>query len=260
MIRYLLSKKELKNIEYQFLDCPDLILFLDYDGTLAPFKENPADAIPYPGITKLLNKLISHTDTKISIITGRTLKDIKKLINIKKIYYAGIHGMEIEDFSSPVKKIPDNLRKKIISILSKQDLKIEDKKYALTIHYKNSYSEKNIFKIINKIINQDIYEIMKGRKIIELRPKNYHKGKAVAYLMNKLNSNIKSMQPIVMYIGDDTTDEDAFKYLKNKKKSISIYVKNEANLDSIADYYLNNPYEVKSFLNKLFTYIKPCIY
>ena len=74
---------------------PSNLLFLDYDGTLAPFKINPQEAIPYPGIRKILSQLIECDKTRLVIVSGRHTREIIPLLNLDtppEIW--GSHGLE----------------------------------------------------------------------------------------------------------------------------------------------------------------------
>ena len=86
-----------------------------------------------------------------------------------------------------------------------------------------------------------------GKMVLEVRPAaNWDKGRYCLYLMNKLKYKGEKIIPV--YIGDDITDETAFKLLK--KKGITIFVRGERKT-SLAEYYLNSTNEVISFLKKL---------
>ena len=73
-----------------------ILLLLDYDGTLTPIVETPSKAIIHKDTRELLQKLSRSSYCKIGIISGRKLEDIKNIVGIDSIIYAGNHGLEIQ--------------------------------------------------------------------------------------------------------------------------------------------------------------------
>jgi len=69
-------------------------LLLDYDGTLAPFTCNPAQALPYPEIPDTLRRIQRETDTRLVIVTGRGASDIPRLLGLSDVEIWGCHGLE----------------------------------------------------------------------------------------------------------------------------------------------------------------------
>ena len=85
----------------------NLMLFLDYDGTLAYFNKDPKKAHPVSGVKETIKQLTKFNSVKIAIISGRNLNDLKNMINLNNIYYAGLHGLEMKDYNSKkLKKHP----------------------------------------------------------------------------------------------------------------------------------------------------------
>jgi trehalose-phosphatase len=88
---------------------------------------------------------------------------------------------------------------------------------------------------------------MDGKKVYELLPDiDWNKGKAVLWLLETLGLEGRSALPI--YIGDDRTDEDAFRALE--KRGVGILVSEQPQVTA-ANYWLNNPEEVERFLGEL---------
>ncbi|MFW6269022.1 MAG: trehalose-phosphatase [Bacillota bacterium] len=241
---YIFENNNLKKIKKILKRHSYWALFLDFDGTLAHFTEDPNKTKPLTGIANILNKIVSYDFINLVIISGRKLEDLKKKIKLKNnTYYAGLHGLEMDKFS-PKLKPQDNFIKTIKNKIRKSafftdEVKLEDKGGVLSIHHTSSYKHKNELKIFIKNNISKEYKVMEGRQIIEIKPKNWDKGKAVMFLLRKFKYN-----PLPIYIGDDTTDEDAFEVIEN----ITIHVKNEDELKTKASYYLHDPVEVKEFL------------
>jgi len=208
-------------------------LFLDYDGTLTPIVKRPELAILSKKRKVILKKLSRSPKLTIAIISGRKLADVKKTVGLNNIYYAGNHGFEIsgpgiklvhpkaQKYKPYLKQIAAKLKKSLKNI---SGIIIEDKDLCLSLHYRLAKSKD--LKKIKTIFNRTIKPLKKhvkitfGKKILEVRPKiNWHKGKAVLWLFKKLSQNKKD---IPIYIGDDQTDEDAFKALRKKGLTIRV--------------------------------------
>jgi len=240
-----------------------IFLFLDYDGTLTPIVKRPELARITPQQRKLLAALSQLKRYQLAIISGRALADVKKLARLKKIIFAGNHGMEL---SGPGIKF---LHKKALSLNSiikgiyRQLSKIcksfpgsivENKGLTLSVHFravKGRRNIRNLSKDVRRLLNKKEYQgklrLTQGKKVLELRPKvDWNKGKAVELIMKKMRLSTKSN--LAVYIGDDTTDEDAFRNLQ--ARGITIFV-GKPKKDSCAKYYLRNTQQVYRFLNRL---------
>jgi len=239
-----------------------IFLFLDYDGTLCPIVKKPNRAILPLKTRRNLSKLADNKRIVVSVISGRMLGQVKNLVGLKGIYYAGCHGLEIERADktylfprSSKLKIPVNAIKRRLKIELRAitGWEIEEKNIIFALHYrrvKNSNVQKlkKIFYNITKpYIAKGEIITAKGKMVLEVRPAvNWDKGRYCLYLMNKLK--YKGEKIIPLYIGDDTTDETAFKVLK--KKGVTIFVKGERKT-SLAEYYLDSTNEVTNFLGRL---------
>ncbi len=245
------------------LKLKDLFLFFDYDGTLAPIARTPQQAVTPPRTKVLLETLLENPRFKIAIVSGRELKDIEKRVSSKKITYVGNHGVQIHGpgikFSMPVsrrgikilKHIKDDLAAKLALIKGPV---LEDKGLSLSLHYR-LVSKKHIphlKAILQESVIPYLHEkkivLRQGKKVFEIcLPLNWDKGKAVLWILAKLKSVSAKNRFIPIYIGDDETDEDAFRALKNK--GLTIFVGRPK--PSYARYYLKNPGQVNWFLKRI---------
>ncbi|MEW6007720.1 MAG: trehalose-phosphatase [bacterium] len=236
-----------------------LFLFLDYDGTLTPIGETPDKTVISKERRSLLNKLSKSPHCRVAIISGRSLSDIKTLIGLKNIIYAGNHGLEIKGlkikFSSHLKSIIRHIYEDLANKLSKiKGILIEDKGLTISVHYRlvDEKDIKEFLNIFNEITNPylacDKIKIDAGKKVYEIKPPvAWDKGKAVLWLIarQKFLSGENNIFPI--YIGDDVTDEDAFLALKDK--GLTVFVGERG--VSKAGYYLNNTEEVIEFIRRI---------
>ncbi|MFH0948638.1 MAG: trehalose-phosphatase, partial [Elusimicrobiota bacterium] len=199
-------------------------------------------------IKKLLRKISGKCPT--AIISGRPLNEIKKIIGIKNIIYSGNHGFEIEIKGRKiVQDVPLESKEEIRRIKNKltEEVKkidgvfLEDKGLILGVHWRqvNKKYLLKLFAIIRETIrNNSRVRLTKGKKVWEIRPNiNWDKGRAVNYILSLVPHPLSLVS---VFIGDDTTDEDVFKVLKN-----GITIRIGKSKKSKARYYLKKQSEIK---------------
>ena len=252
----------LKYIFHRISKAGRVFLFLDYDGTLSPIVKKPDKATLPLKTRHILSKLVDNKHMVVSVVSGRMLKQVKKKVGLKGIYYAGCHGLEIENadndyislkFSNQKIYIDTVKRKLKIELKAIAGWEIEDKGIILALHYRgvkpNSICNlKSIFyNIIKPNLTKAEMVATEGKMVLEVRPAvKWNKGRYCFYLMNKLKYKDEKITPV--YIGDDKTDETAFKLLR--EKGITIFVRGERKT-SLAEYYLDSTNEVAKFLGQL---------
>lgn len=234
-----------------------IFFFFDYDGTLTPIVSRPEKAILSKETRALLLALKKNPKLLLAIVSGRSLKDIRKLVGLKGVYYVGNHGLEVFTPKRGTKKlVPENvvpelgrIRDRLNNQLKDVDgVLIEDKGSILAIHYRNVDPRQvpPIFMALKQEIKDSVVPLClgHGKMVFEIRPQStVNKGTAVLGLLDQVNQD----GLLSIYIGDDQTDEDAFKVLK--KIGMTIFVGLPGR--SSAQYYLNDPYEVYQFLKIL---------
>lgn len=235
-------------------------IFLDYDGTLTPIVPRPEDAIISREMKTTLQNLAKAFT--VAIVTGRDKEDVQNLVGLKELIYAGSHGYIISGpdglfMEHPKSKeiIPklDEIEKEVTRELKEktQGTQVDRKRYAIGLHFRNARpeDEKTVKQLAEKMIQKyPGHKTGEGKKIVEIKPDiDWHKGKAVEWIMDALGiSNQKNITPV--FIGDDITDEDAFKTLKNK--GIGILVGGHGQ-KTHASYALKNVYQVKVLFERL---------
>lgn len=240
-----------------------IMLFLDYDGTLTPIVETPDKAVISQNTKDLLVKLSASHHCKVAIISGRSLRDIRALVGLKDIIYAGNHGLEIEGpkikFESQVsprlKSIIRHIYEDAVSKLSKiKGVLIEYKRLTISVHYRlvDKKDNQEFLGIFNEITDPYIargkIKINSGKKVYEIKPPvMWDKGKVVLWLLARQQFLLERNKILPIYIGDDVTDEDAFEALKNKGLTVFVGRPKKSN----AQYYLKDPTEVIEFLKEI---------
>jgi len=231
------------------------VFFFDYDGTLTPIVEKPSLSKLDPVMKDMLFQLSKKHH--LAIVSGREIDDLIHQIDIPNIFYAGNHGMQIDGpeismtlplidkYLPIIQNISLYLDEKLSSI---SGVIIEKKMASIAIHYRMASREdfpkiKSILKTALKG-NLKHIRVLKGKKVFEFLPNiNWNKGTAVLWIMNALGISWSDHQ--VYYLGDDTTDEDAFRILKTRGTGILVS-KNEQ--ISTADYRLSSYEEVKKWI------------
>jgi trehalose 6-phosphate phosphatase len=232
-----------------------IAIFLDYDGTLTPIVETPDKAVLPEDMRKTLLEISGKCT--VGIISGRDLDNVRKLVNIGSVIYAGSHGFDIAgpeglhlqnrigtEFLPDLDAAEKELAEKLGPI---QGTLVERKKFAIAVHFRLVAEEKieAVEEIVDRIAAR-YPELRKtyGKKVFELQPDiDWHKGKALLSLLSALKLDGGDVMPV--YIGDDVTDEDAFRALK--KNGLGIVVRDEP-YETAASYSLRNPAEVREFL------------
>jgi trehalose 6-phosphate phosphatase len=230
-----------------------VLLFLDFDGTLAPIVDDPTLAKLPAATRQTLNELAALENVTIAIVSGRALGDVKGRVGMPGLSYAGNHGLEIEgpglSFEHPVAA---GLRRKVRHITERvaakaaclDGVEIELKGLSSSVHFRRSSVAARIELdlVIREIIADDDPDIAitAGKMVHEIRPRvGWDKGTAVVWIREHLGGD--GDLPIVL--GDDKTDESAFMAFED---AITICV--DPRRPTAAKYQLDNPEEVREFL------------
>lgn len=245
-------KKELNN--------KIILLNLDYDGTLTPIAATPDEAVLPPGVKTVLDELARLKGCELAIVSGRALRDIRKMVGLKNIVYVGNHGFEIDgprihfesltppDIKRIFAKIKDELSRNFTKL---EDVIIEDKGLTLSVHYRlvpekmTASVARTFHKICRTYLKKKQIKIGSGKKIFEIKPPiEWDKGKAILWLLAQQTRANGKNRVFPVYIGDDRTDEDVF--LALRKNGITVFVGQGKR--SAARYYVNDTEEVLRFL------------
>ena len=230
-------------------------IFLDYDGTLTPIVNRPEDAWLSESMRQALRDLAARAP--VAILSGRDMNDVRRRVDIDGIVYAGSHGFDIagpglrREVGAEYLPELDTAEKELQEALDEvPGAQLERKRFSIAAHYRN-VKDKDVPEVTRAVEtvaarHRELRRI-NGKKVYELLPDiDWDKGKAMIWLLDTLDLDRKNVRPI--YIGDDTTDEDAFRALEHR--GIGILV-SEQSQPSAATYSLKNPAEVERFLGEL---------
>jgi alpha,alpha-trehalase len=233
-------------------------VFLDYDGTLTPIVDRPEDAI----LPEEARRAIEHLAARcpVAVVSGRDLDDVRALVGVGGISYAGSHGFDIlapggsrhqkaREHLPALEAAETELRPALDAI---PGARLERKRFAIALHYREVSGDHagEVEAAVDRAAARHP-ELRKtgGKKVFELRPAiDWDKGKAVRWLLEVLG--LDGMDVLPLYIGDDETDEDAFRAVRNR--GLGIVVRGESDeRPTAARYQLGRPAEVARFLDEL---------
>ncbi|XP_011206998.1 uncharacterized protein LOC105228748 [Bactrocera dorsalis] len=211
-----------------------LALLLDYDGTLAPIAPHPDLATLSPEIKNVLFKLSNHSDVYVAVISGRNVDNVKRMVGIEGITYAGNHGLEIlhPDGSKFVHPMPIEYEDKVSHLLKalqdsvcRDGAWVENKGALLTFHYRETPAELRpamIEKARGLIIKYG-FKATEAHCALEARPPvQWNKGRASIYILRTSFGVDWSERIKIIYVGDDLTDEDAMVALKGMARTFRV--------------------------------------
>ncbi|XP_050434865.1 uncharacterized protein LOC126842056 isoform X1 [Adelges cooleyi] len=235
-----------------------IVLFLDYDGTLTPIVESPEMAIIPDETKNVLQTLAGMPNVKIAIISGRGLGDLKNMIGVEGLTYAGNTGLDISfpdggEFKYPISEKDQEKLKKLIETLQAQLCKhsdwVEDKGPTLTYHYRAAPEvlHAKLMERARHLILDAGFKAGNAHCAIEIIPSNveWDKGQAALYILNKFfPENWREIA--IIYVGDDVNDEYAMEALAFT--GVTFRVAETDNFDTFAQYRLPNPKSVLDML------------
>ncbi|MCU1625544.1 MAG: otsB [Pseudonocardia sp.] len=241
-------------------------VFLDYDGVLTPIVDRPEDALISDSMRETVQALAKRCP--VCVVSGRDRPVVQELMGVDDLVVAGSHGFDIwsptegtiqhdaaSGFEDVVAEAADRLRAEVGSI---PGVVVEPKKASVAVHFRlvDPAQHKRISDTVDAMLAEqpDRLKVTPGKMVYELQPKiDWNKGRAVLYLLQTLGLDTDDVVPI--YLGDDITDEDAFRALAGGR-GIGIIVGHAddpevADRATAADFVLPSPAEVEQLLSTL---------
>lgn len=236
----------------------DAAVFLDYDGTLTPIVEDPAQATLPTATRRAIEELAGRTT--VAIVSGRDLQDVRAMVDLPGIHYAGSHGFDIltaegesiqkgREFLPSLDVAERELEAELVGIAG---ARVERKRFAIAVHTRqvDDAAVPQVTAVVDAVhaAHPDL-RTTGGKRIVELRPDlAWHKGEALRFLLETLGLDRDDVVPI--YVGDDVTDEDAFTALGDR--GIGLVVRGEDDTrPTAADYAFADTDQVRVFLEEL---------
>ena len=232
-------------------DAKTCALLLDFDGTLVKLQRRPWEVRVPQRTKRLLERLARHPRLFVAIVSGRRCQDLQTRIGVNALRFVGLHGAERDDKKMKISRAAAGVlaraqRGARRQISSMRGMRIEDKGMSFAVHYREASppvarAAKSF--LLNVVApEQKALRILDGAMVWEVLPNEIcGKGGAVRELLSDLPQGTPAI-----YIGDDGTDESAFRALDDQ---ITVRVGNPQG--SAAKYYVRDPGEVIRFLLRL---------
>jgi len=234
-------------------------IFLDYDGTLVPFSDDPATALPGKEIKELLTRAASIKQNNVIIISGRDKRFLDNIFQGMKVTLVAEHGAftrkpghEWSSEKMPLVPWKKNVRRILSEYLENfPGSLLEDKERSLAWHYRNCEPFPTIRQIdaLKVLLHQETNgvetELLQGKMVLEIKEKLINKGMAAMQLLHDIQPGF------ILAIGDDVTDEDLFQALPEDAITIKVGTDKSA-----AKYFCENQQDVadliRLFVNETF--------
>lgn len=211
-----------------------LLFLLDYDGTLTDFKKNPEHS-HISSATRALLRRIQRKHTVI-MVTGRYVDSLLKISGLKKFPVIGTHGFEARNLPKGLRFASlsqEKLYRKEAAQIWKAvrhlhyrfpGIHIERKPFSSTLHFRGvRFPKKQTSQLLlefktlcRRAVTSRLWTLQKGKKMFEVMPKGFSKGKSVRSLLKRFPNHL------VIYAGDDTADISVFKVLGKKGLKIAV--------------------------------------
>jgi len=233
-----------------------IAFLLDCDGTLVPLKPHPSEVRVPPQVKKVLGRLVANRSLLVAIVSGRRVRDLKALLNVKGLRYFGLHGAEWDRGS--MRLSPATLAAiRAAKLAARRNLQalpgiwIEDKALTFSVHYRQARpaARNAASAALATLLARwgDTLHVLKGNRVWEVLPREVA-GKSSAVL--RILEDLPPGTPAI-YVGDDPTDELAFEVLEDQ-----ITVRVGDHRATRARYYVRTPSDVIRFLARLETELR----
>lgn len=230
-----------------------LALFLDVDGTLLDIEERPDLVHADARLHALLERLRDAHGGALSLISGRPIADLDRIFAPARFPAAGGHGAELrihagDEITAAGGGLPAPAIAELEALVEKHpQLLLEKKPGGVSLHYRRAPELKSLCRrLMDRLLDRvgDHFRLIAGKMVLELAPRDHHKGKVVHEMMRHAPFN--GRRPV--FVGDDVTDEDGFRAV-NGLGGFSVRVGDKS--DSEARYVLKDVTAVREWLESL---------
>jgi trehalose 6-phosphate phosphatase len=240
-------------------------VFLDYDGTLTAIVDRPEDAVISDSMRAAVRGLAERCP--VCVVSGRDRRVVQDLMGVDDLIVAGSHGFDIWSpsegtlehdagggFEALIERVTARVREQADPI---PGALVEPKKASVALHYRlvADADRPKIAPIVDRVLAEqpDELKVTPGKMVYEIQPKlEWDKGRAVLYLLEALGLDRSDVVPL--YVGDDITDEDAFRALSGKGVGIFVGRADDPEVGgrgTSAAFVLDSIEEVERFLDTL---------
>jgi trehalose 6-phosphate synthase/phosphatase len=258
----ILTGQHINKMVAEFRQAKKRCILLDYDGTLAPYQKLPSMAVPSAELIQLLTELTGNPDTEIVIISGRDATTLENWLGKLPLNMIAEHGAclkfkgaEWEENAHLNTEWKEQVRPMMHLFVDRcAGSFIEEKRTTLAWHYRNTNSElgfmrsRELRNSLLQLTTNTSLQVIDGNKVLEVRMIGVDKGSAAKKMLEGINPDF------VLCIGDDATDEDMFRALREKAHTIKIGRANTA-----AEYTILSQKDVYPFLRSFVRSVKEAV-
>jgi trehalose-phosphatase len=240
-----------------------VVVFLDFDGTLAPIVDDPEAAAAPPATREALERLARACT--VAIVSGRGLDDVAARVDVPGLWFAGSHGFElqgpdgehheqhaVDDALPAMDEAEEELRDELGS---EEGVQVERKRFAIAVHTRRADEDasERAEAVVDRIGEErGELRVTGGRAVRELRPDvDWDKGAALRWVLDQLLDDDAGRPTVAVYAGDDLTDEDALRTVQ--RDGIGIVVVNDEHGDrgTYAHIAVDGPDGLREVLERL---------
>lgn len=246
----------LDRLDRELGDGAGLVAILDYDGTLTPLVATPSAARLAPAVRKTLARLTESERARLAILSGRGLADLRARVALPNVVYAGCHGLEIAGrrlrFRHPgvrPSRLTATRRALLASLPSIPGARLEWKGLAVSLHYRRVAPGRRpcVRDIAARIVRDGGLTLVPGHEVFDFIPRvDWNKGRAARWIVRRMARTLPTERCVVLYAGDDTTDESAFVALRGRAVTIRVGAKPTA-----AEYRVTGVREIQALLRRV---------
>ena len=237
------------------------VLLLDYDGTMAPFSADRQRALPYPNVSDLLRQIMISCRTRLIIVSGRAASEIPPLLGLNpapEIW--GTYGVERINMDGSYEEI--RVTDEALQVLARAEARLDEaglgerieiKLAGVAVHWRGLPASEILkirtkaYRILEPLAAQRDVLLAEIDEGAEIRLRSANKGTALQTLLSELSNDVT-----VAYLGDDATDEDAFRVLNGRGLTVRVGSKQRF---TAAQVWLRPPDDLVEFLNE---WIRAC--
>jgi trehalose-phosphatase len=240
-----------------------VVVFLDFDGTLAPIVDDPEAAAAPPATRDALERLAR--ECTVAIVSGRDLQDVIARVDVPGLWFAGSHGFElqgpdgehheqqaVDDALPALDEAEEQLRDELEG---EEGVQVERKHVAIAVHTRRADDETaaRAEAAVDRIGEQRRkLRVTGGRAVRELRPDiDWDKGAALRWVLDQLLDDDAGRPTVAVYAGDDLTDEDALRAVRRDGVGIVVANDEHGDRDTYAHVAVDGPDGLREVLERL---------
>jgi alpha,alpha-trehalase len=239
---------------------PGLAVLSDFDGTLARIQRDPARVELSPATRAALESL-TQRGALVGVISGRGLADIRARVGLRGIGYSGCHGYLLEDSRGHVLTLATREEQARLAAATRtltprlrrvRGIRLEKKEIGLAVHYRGASqaSIRRAHALLEVALANPGLRLLPGSKVWELLPGGGVDKLTAIRLLLVLEQHLNSL---VIYIGDDVTDERVFAQVRGPRRDCRTWITIAVGktTDTTADYFVESPADVRRFLGEI---------